>query len=222
MNFRKYASYSTAETELCQRIINEPDYRTSTTYVRLLDGFVLLDVRANKNQHSNYSYAEEFFQWMMTGEEKLSQRMIDINPWVQRFVDNTGLPAGFSSSYGWKIKQQLDVVLEELERNKETRRAYINVLYPADHVICGAKTTMEYPCTIGLHYHIIDMKLVCICNMRSNNCLSVMPYDVYNFTRLQQHIAHKLGYPCGDYIHQINNAHLYKGDVRRISKQLLS
>jgi thymidylate synthase len=219
MSFIRYSSYLTAEAELCLRIINEPDYRTSTTYERFNEGFILTHPQMNKNARSNYSYAEEFFQWMLTGETELSEKLIAINPWVKRFVDNTGLPAGFSSSYGWKIKQQLDVVLEELENHKETRRAYINILYPADHVITGIKTTMEYPCTIGMQFFIRDMKLILMVNMRSNNCLSVMPYDVYNFTRLQQHIAHKLGYPCGEYIHQINNAHLYKGDVRRIIKQ---
>ena len=46
-----------------------------------------------------------------------------------------------------------------------------------------------------------------------------MPYDVYNFTMLQDYLAHELEISIGSYYHQISSAHIFKGDMRRIKEQ---
>lgn len=219
MSFKSYKHYREAEEELCRRIVTSPQFITSSTFEILGTGFVLTEPWNNKNGHSNYEYAEEFFKWMMTGEKDLSQELLRLNPWVKRFVDTTGLPETFSTSYGWKIKSQIEGIILELKKFSESRRAYFNILTVEDKkVIELPKSTMEYPCTIGVHLFIRDGHLHMIVNMRSNNVYSVMPYDVYNFTCLQFNLADKLDIPMGTYTHQINSAHLYKGDVRRLKE----
>lgn len=208
-------TYAEAERDLVNRIIYDYDFMTRTTFERIGDGFVLTHPTANTNERSNYVYAEAFFNWIMSGEKRLSKELIDINPWVGRFVTEEGLPDSFSTSYGWKIKRQLQDTIDELKGIEGSRRAYVSILFDEDHMIRKVKTTHEYPCTIGLHFMIREGMLHLITNMRSNNCIKVMPYDVYNFTRLQMHVANVLGIPLGYYYHQINSAHVFKGDARR-------
>lgn len=216
---REFKTYLEAEEALCRAIVAKPDFITATTFEKIGLGFILTQPWNNENTHSNYDYARKFFAWLTTGEKELSDELIQANPWVKRFVSKDGLPDSFSASYGWKIKEQMPTILSELRTRGETRRAYINVLYPQDNVILFSKTTHEYPCTIGFQFFIRDSKLIMIVNMRSNNVYAVMPYDVFNFTSLQYNVAEILGITMGNYYHQINNAHLYKGDVRRLKEQ---
>ena len=218
MYIRRFDNYMAAEKALLIELLHMPQFITKNTNEVFMTGFVLKDPLNNRNDHSDYMYAEEFFQWMMTGEIELSDKLTEINPWVKRFTDRTGLPETFSSSYGWKIKAQRHIMQTELYMNKESRRAYINILQMSDQIILSTKTTHEFPCTIGLHLLIRDEELHLIVNMRSNNVYSVMPYDVYLFTRFQQVMAERLEVPMGMYHHQINSAHLYKGDVRRLKQ----
>lgn len=213
---KHYDTYLEAEQDLCNEIINNPDFMTKTTFEKIGTGFVLDKPWNNMNGHSNYEYAREFYEWMMSGEKQLSEKLIQLNPWVQRFIDTTGLPDSFSSSYGWKLQEQMVNVLDEIDSNQDSRRAYFNILTPADQIILRNKTTHEFPCTIGIQIMIREEKLSMIVNMRSNNIYAVMPYDVYNFTNLLFHLSEELEIPVGKYYHQINNAHIYKGDVRRL------
>ena len=219
---KKFNNYLDAENWLIEKTIKNPDFITDSTYELIGTGFILTRPEFNQNKRSNYRYADAFFRWLLTGEKTLSPELLSINPWVSRFVSTKDLPDSFSASYGWKLKEQEDDIKNELLTHRATRRAYANVLYTADHIITKVKTTHEYPCTIGLHFFIREDQLHLMVNMRSNNIYSVMPYDVYNFTEYQKKIAEDLKINVGLYIHQINNAHLYKGDVRRILEQRLS
>lgn len=214
----KYYSYQAAEDAVKLAIIMQPDFITKSTLEKVNLSFTVLNILENRNNRSNYEYAEQFFAWILTGEKQIPDTLVALNPWVKRFVDTTGLPDNFSSSYGWKIMNQLTIVFSELIKNRDSRRAYINILHPEDDVIRITKTTHEYPCTIGLHFMIRDGALHLVVNMRSNNCFSVMPYDVYNFTCLQMYLADKLEIPYGYYHHQMNSAHIYLGDARRLNQ----
>jgi len=212
---KKFENYKQAEDYLLRSVIEEPHFITSSTYEKFGTGFILLNPLENKNDRSNYTYAEEFFNWLLSGEKELSSELLELNPWVKRFVDSTNLPENFSSSYGWKIRNQLADIFDELDTNLESRRAYMNILLPEDSIIRTTKTTHEYPCTIGLHFFVRYDRLHLMVNMRSNNIYSVMPYDVYNFTKLQQNVARVQGIGLGWYYHGINSAHVFKGDMRR-------
>lgn len=212
---RKFEDYQQAETWLIGHVIDEPEFITKTTFEKFGTGFILRNPQANKNSRSNYEYADKFFEWMLSGEKDIDPAILKINPWVKRFVDTVGLPENFSSSYGWKIQEQIQDIFREIGSNKESRRGYLNILRPEDNIIRTTDTTHEYPCTIGLHFFMRDSQLHLMTNMRSNNLYSVMPYDVYNFTMLQSFVAGQLNLSLGWYYHGINSAHIFRGDARR-------
>jgi len=215
-------NYREIEIELLQDLIGgmNPPWETPETLELTGITFQLTDPSNNKNNRSNYEYAAEFFKWIISGKTDLSEKIKEMNPMAVKFVDTTGLPESFSSSYGWKIEGQLPAIYKELRRDKWSRQAYINILLPVDQILVGKTTTHEYPCTLGIQYLIRDGELHTIVNMRSNNAFSVLPYDVYNFTRLQILVSDVLGVKVGRYYHTVNSLHIYKRDLGRINEYL--
>jgi len=212
----KSNNYKELEKKLLFHILNNNEINTAETVEKLNFGFCLTKPKNNKNHRSNYEYANEFFKWILSGDTDLSDKIKKLNPFAEKFIDSSDLPENFSSTYGWKIKDQLPHIITELNNNPETRRAYINVLLNSDKIILGKKTTHEFPCTIGIQFLIRSNKLVMIVNMRSNNAWAVLPYDVYNFTELQKHVADKLKLQLGYYYHQVNSFHIYKKDKKKV------
>lgn len=217
---REFSTYFAAERAMLKQIITNPEFVNTDTNEILCAGFVLPDPAFNENGRSNYEYAQHFFEWMLSGDTDLTKKLTDINPWAKRFVDKTNLPETFSATYGHKIKAQLPLMIKEMKNHRfsSSRRAYITILSEHDHEILKVKTTHEFPCTIGLHFLPRGQRLNLIVNMRSNNVYSVLPYDVYNFTKLQIHVAKEMGLQTGKYYHQMNSAHVYHGDIRRINE----
>lgn len=211
----KSNSFQEIGKKLQSEILVNCDFVTQETFEKINIGFCLTDPKNNRNNRSNYKYAEEFFNWMISGDTNLSNKLEELNPFAKRFLDTSDLPENFSSTYGWKIKDQLPHIIKELKRDSETRRAYINILLNDDKIILGAKTTHEYPCTIGIQLLIREEKLIMIVNMRSNNVFTVLPYDVYNFTELQNYISGQLNIKMGSYYHQVNSLHFFKRDVQK-------
>jgi thymidylate synthase len=218
----KSNNFQEIERILLSDILTSYDFISGETFEKINVSFCLTDPQNNKNNRSNYRYAEEFFNWMISGDTNLSTKLEELNPFAKRFLDTSDLPENFSSTYGWKIKDQLPHVIRELKRDNETRRAYINILLNDDKIILGAKTTHEYPCTIGIQLLIREKKLIMVVNMRSNNAFTVLPYDVYNFTKLQNYISGQLGIEIGSYYHQVNSLHIFKRDVDKIVTQKLN
>ena len=119
---------------------------------------------------------------------------------------------GFSahSAYGYLIKyafgfDQMEKVIEILQRDPNSRRAVININTPRKEVF----ETKDEPCTIALQFLLRDNKLNCICTMRSNDIYYGFPYDIAFFTEVQKRIADELGVGYGPYIHNVGSLHLY-------------
>lgn len=218
----KNNKYKEIEKDLLKALKDYGDDRVGDTIELMNVSFTLNNNGAFNNRRSNYKYAKEFFKWIKSGDTDLTDKLKKMNPHAQKFVDTTNLPENFSSSYGWKIKKQLPDIIDELKRNPNTRRAYLSILLENDKVILGKQTTHEFPCTIGIQFLLrnCETELCIIVNMRSNNVWNVLPYDVYNFTQLQDYIATKLGVRSGEYMHTVNSLHIYKRDLKDINRYL--
>lgn len=83
--------------------------------------------------------------------------------------------------------------------------------------------TKDMVCTIILQFMIRDGKLDLIVNMRSNDFVKGLTYDVFQFTLLQELMAAELGsIKLGRYVHIANNLHLYESDVDMVTKMVAS
>ena len=228
MHIIKY-DYSTIYHKLLDTIYFSPDFHLYDGYKESLNvSFTLTNIMnnkvINKNKEPNYDYAKAYFKHIISGNTNIN-KLAEINPIVKKFTDSTGLPTNFTSQYGPRIKSQLPRVIKLLKEDTHTRRAVINILDKDDKIIWDIETTHEYPCTNIIHFFIRKNKLHCLVQMRSNNMVNTITYDVYIFTNLMKYVYNKLkkkeeigykGLQWGNYHHQISSAHIFNRDNKLV------
>lgn len=183
----------------------------------------------NKAREMNYEFAMKFFIWMLNADTDFSY-VSGSNKNAVNFIDkpkddSKAMPTNFSTAYGPRIAKQLPYILEELKRDKESRRAVIHVLNEGDLDMLGTDTKEEYPCTDSFTFLIRDNKFHMYTHMRSNNMVLTICYDMYNMTMFHEFMykAMKLTYPeleLGTYHHNIASAHYFDREQELVNKVL--
>lgn len=113
----------------------------------------------------------------------------------------------------WPALNAIKEVVKELKKDKESRRAVINIRFPEDFQGFGGKNS---PCTLSLQFLVRQSVLHCITTMRSNDAWKGTPYDVFQFTLLQEYMANCLKLPLGQYYHNAGSLHLYREDALKV------
>ena len=152
-------------------------------------------------------YAEAEWQWYCSGDrniKKLGELYGKIPAIWKRMADDDG---NVNSNYGWQWNRnnQLDLVIQMLRDNPETRQAAISI-YDAKE---WDKYTFDTPCTYAVQFTILNGKLNMSVVMRSNDLWYGFCNDQYQFSCLQMYVAYELNLPVGTYYHFAHNLHLY-------------
>lgn len=118
-----------------------------------------------------------------------------------------------NSAYGYILQKkhgfnQIEKVIELLEKDRYSRRAVLNINVPNENVI----DTKDEMCTICLIYQIRNERLNCTCVMRSNDIKYGTRNDLGYFLFLQKYIADRLGVGYGTYTHFAASIHVYDRD----------
>ena len=159
----------------------------------------------------NPEYAQAEWQWYLSGDKNIS-RLGDIYGKVpqiwERMADEDG---NVNSNYGWQWERtsQLDIVIDMLRLNPQTRRAAISI-YDAKEISDYATDT---PCTYAVQFTILNNKLNMCVTMRSNDLWYGFCNDQYCFSKLQQLVAERLKIEVGTYYHFAHNLHLYNKQI---------
>ena len=155
----------------------------------------------------NQEYAEAEWDWYMSGDNRLST-LGEIYGKIPKIWQRMGNKYGrVNSNYGWQWNRhnQLDYVIELLERDPSTRQAAISIYDGKEHLEYGFDT----PCTYAVQFYVTDDKLNMSVMMRSNDLWYGFAIDQYCFSRLQQMVAQRLSIEVGQYFHFANNLHVY-------------
>ena len=180
-------------------------------------GFEILYPQFNTIHNSkierNWSreYAEAEWQWYLSGDRniaKLGELYGKVPAIWKRMADNNG---DVNSNYGWQWKRnaQLDMVIETLKQNPETRQAAISI-YDGKEITRYAHDT---PCTYAVQFTVIDNCINMSVVMRSNDLWYGFCNDQYQFSMLQQLVARETNYSVGTYYHFAHNLHLYNDKI---------
>jgi len=180
-------------------------------------GFQLTDIRRSlltlKERKLSYEFnAAEKLCYITgkSGEDILPKYA----PKIKQFINkDTGK---FDGAYGPRLIKQYEHILSILKKDKDTRQAILNIYnFHDDH-----HDSIDIPCTSTLHFLIRDNVLNLIVYMRSNDLLWGTPYDVAQFTFLQECFANILGIEPGTYTHIAGSLHIYFKDYERFEKIL--
>lgn len=160
----------------------------------------LQNIITNPLRKINRAFSVAEWLWMMSGREDVE--MISFyNKNISQFSDDG---KKFNGAYGPRIKRQLDHVLNSIKADINSRQAVISIWSE------NPKKSKDTPCTLTFQFLVDNTKLDMIVNMRSNDAWLGLPYDVYNFTMIQNYVAFKLGLRIGKYSHLVASEHLYE------------
>ena len=124
----------------------------------------------------------------------------------------------FDGAYGPRLIKQFEYVLDLLRHDPDTRQAVINIFNYYDDL----HPSKDIPCTCILQFLNRNNKLNLIVYMRSNDLLWGTPYDVSQFTFIQECFANILGIGLGTYTHIAGSLHIYEKDVELFKRILES
>lgn len=210
-------SFDELYTEICSIIINTTDEASPRNFktFEILGNILILNnprtrILQNNIRKISLPFAIGEWVWTMTGSDSL-QFIQYYAPSYGKYSDDGKTLHG---AYGPRIKDQIPKIIKVLKKDKESRRAVLSI-YNASDV---AKDSKDIPCTLTLQFLIRSNKLTLVTNMRSNDVYLGLPYDVFNFTMIQEYVATLLNVEVGAYIHIVNSLHVYEKDREKIKR----
>jgi len=138
--------------------------------------------------------------------------------WEKVSDNNITVNSAYGKRLFFDMPGQFDYVIEELKRDKDSRKAVMTIYNRED-----AKESKDNPCTMYLNFMIREERLMLTTHMRSNDLWLGTPYDIAFFSLLQEIVFLELkeNYPdlrLGVYNHFVNSLHAYEKDVLKLSE----
>lgn len=178
--------------------------RGQLTYEALDEQLVLADARGNlldvPERSLSFRFAVAEWLWMSFGHSDV-ETIARYNSNIAQFSDDG---VSFAGAYGPHIGAQRPRVLDKLRRDPATRQAVIEIPRPYN-----AGPTRDEPCTLSFQFLHRGSMLHLIATMRSSDAWLGLPYDVFNFTQLQNAMAGELGLESGWFSLHLGSSHLY-------------
>jgi thymidylate synthase len=188
-----------------------PCYELTPGFFQLTDiSKSLLTLKERKLSYSFNAVEKLCYITGKSGEDILPKYA----PNIKKFINPS--TCSFDGAYGPRLWKQYKYILELLKRDPDTRQAVFNINnYHEDH-----HDSLDIPCTCSLQFLVRGGKLNLVVYMRSNDLLWGTPYDVSQFTFIQECFAGILGLELGTYTHFVGSLHIYKKDEEKFIKIL--
>lgn len=150
-----------------------------------------------------------------------------INAWNSALPRYQGDYKQYPGAYGTRLRKkfgfdQLQRAYEALLWNPFSRQVVLEIWKPdIDLPVCkGQPNNDDIPCNLCSMLKIRDDKLYWTQVMRSNDMFLGLPYNLLQFTSLQEIMAGWLNLELGDYMHISDSMHIYNGNTMTLSEQI--
>lgn len=164
-----------------------------------------------------------FFEslWILAGRDDVKWLEFFL-PGIAKVSDDT---ITFHGAYGARMRDtciysdggfekstdQLAMVVEELKRNPDSRRAVVGVWQP---MLDAGYTGLDMPCNCTLHFQLRKNKLNLTVFNRSNDMIwGAYGANAVQFSFVLEYVSGMLGVKVGSYYQISNNFHVYLGDA---------
>ena len=165
-----------------------------------------------------FAIAEVF--WILNGDNN-AEFMNFWNPSLPKYAGGGNT---YHGAYGYRIKEQfgldqLEAAYQALSNNPETRQVVIQIWDPRTDFpnSKGEPASADIPCNICSMPKIRNNKLEWLQVMRSNDVFLGMPYNIIQFTTLQEILAGWLNLEVGAYYQISDSLHAYVHDIDKYS-----
>lgn len=116
-----------------------------------------------------------------------------------------------------KTYDQIAWVINEIKHNPSSRRLLVNA-WAVDSVYEGLMQLP--PCHFCFQFYVLEGKLSCMFNMRSNDVFLGLPFNIASYALLTHLIAHECGLEVGDLIYTGADVHIYSNHIEQINLQM--
>ncbi len=190
--------------------------RAGDTYELLHTGISVENPRqrwiSSRRPPLNPAYALAEIVWIMTGRND-SAFLNYFNTELPKFA---GLGDTYYGAYGYRLRthfglDQLERAYEALKHNPNSRQVVLEIWdgkidLPGPK---GQESSTDVPCNLLSMLKVRHSKLEWLQIMRSSDIYRGLPYDIVQFSMLQEIIAGWLGLELGSYNHVSDSLHLY-------------
>jgi thymidylate synthase len=154
--------------------------------------------------------------WILTGRN--DAHLVNFwNPALPRFA---GSSETYDGAYGHRLRNQFNVdqieaAYKTLAANPGSRQVVMQIWDPRTDMPSsdGSPATQNVPCNLSSILKIRDGRLEWLQILRSNDVFRGLPYNIVQFTILQEIMAGWLGVELGTYNHISDSLHLYESDL---------
>lgn len=140
------------------------------------------------------------FFYLISGSHDLDT-ITFYSPAARRFSDDgltmPGGAHGFRLFYPASSTDQFEGVVRTLTQYPERNRAAVSFYHPED---CGSPT-VDLTCVMGAMFTCKANRLQTLVNMRANDALRLLWYDLFEFSMLGEYVASYCGLELGEYYH---------------------
>ena len=162
-----------------------------------------------------FSIVEVF--WILSGRNDAAY----LNHWNPRLTKYQGDTVTYPGAYGHRLRyhfgvDQIERAYKTLSKNPESRQVVLQLWDPREDLpdTDGNPKSADIPCNVCSMPKVRDGKLVWLQVMRSNDIYRGLPYNIVQFTMLQEILAGWLGLEPGAYHHISDSLHVYDSDLK--------
>lgn len=159
-------------------------------------------------------YAKIEHEWYLKQSLSIFD-MCDFSDIPKIWKDIADKRGNINSNYGWcvfseKNYSQFLNVVNELQNNKNSRRAIMYYSRPSMHIDAFKNGMNDFMCTSCVQYLIRDNKLNGIVTMRSNDAIFGYKYDVLWQKYILKELSNKLNIEIGNLYWNVGSLHIYE------------
>lgn len=114
-----------------------------------------------------------------------------------------------------QVYDQIQYIIDEIKRNPNSRRLLCNSWSASE-----LDSQLLPPCHYAFQFYVMDGKLSCMFNMRSNDVFLGLPFNIASYALLTHLIAHECGLEVGELIYTGADVHIYLNHIEQVKEQL--
>lgn len=164
----------------------------------------------------NPAFALAEVVWIVNGRQDAEF----LNRWNSRLPLFAGAGPRYEGAYGYRLRTQFGIdqlrrVCEALSSDRSSRQVLLQFWDPKTDMPSpdGRAASPDVPCNICSMLKIRGGRLYWTQVMRSNDVFLGLPYNLVQFTFLQEIIAGSLNVTMGEYCHFSDSLHAYDQDL---------
>lgn len=168
----------------------------------------------------NVAFAIAEIVWILTGRNDSAF----LNYFNRQLPKYAGHGNTYHGAYGYRFRHhfgidQLERAYNALKAKPDSRQVVLQIWDGKSDLpdVSGKEASTDIPCNIVSILRVRDEKLEWMQILRSNDIYRGLPYNLVQFTTLQEVIAGWLGSKVGEYNQISNSLHVYEQDLEYIS-----